>query len=134
MLVALASALASGAMGQGPLANATLEAFTIHVRVVMEFLYSENPRQDDVVAEDFLPPTVAWSSVRPRLTPALSTAKMRAGKEVAHLTYARLLVTPETKPWPFIEIAQDITSAFRVFLQHVPREKLDAAWVGESAA
>lgn len=130
MLESLGRAMASGAMGQGPLANAVLEAFTIHVRGVMDFLYSDNPRPDDVVAQDFLPSTIDWQRVRVAPTSALKLARERAGKEVAHLTYERLNVTPDTKPWPFLEIAQDISKAFGIFLQQVPKEKLDNKWRG----
>jgi len=128
MLESLARLMASGALGKGPLANAALEAFTIHVRGVMDFLYSDNPRPDDVIAQDFLPAAIDWQRVRVAPTSALKLARERAGKEVAHLTYARLNVTPDTKPWPFLEIAQDVSKAFGVFLQHAPKDKLDGKW------
>ena len=128
MLESLARAIASGATGKGPLANAVLEAFTIHVRVVMDFLYMDNPRPDDVVAQDFLPPGTEWRRLCPPITNALELARKRAGKEVAHLSYARLDVTSDTKPWPFLEIAEDVSKALNVFLQRVPREKLDDVW------
>jgi hypothetical protein len=128
MLESLARAMASGALGKGPLANAVLEAFTIHVRGVMDFLYSESPRPDDVIAQDFLPSNIDWQRVRVAPTAALKLARERAGKEVAHLTYARLNVTPEAKPWPFLEIAQDVSKAFGVFLQNASKDKLDDKW------
>ena len=130
MLESLARAMASGAMGRGPFANAVLEAFTIHVRGIVDFLYSDNPRPNDVVAQDFLPSTIDWQRVRVAPTPALELARKRAGKEVAHLTYGRLNVTPDTKPWPFLEIAQDVSKVLSVFLRHVPEEKLDDKWRG----
>jgi hypothetical protein len=128
MLESLARVLATGALGSGPLNNAVLEAFIIHVRAVIDFLYVEKPRPDDIVAEDFLPEEKDWARLRPPLTPALQLAKSRAGKEIAHLTYARLDVTPEAKPWAFSEIASDVSLALDVFLQFVPREILDARW------
>lgn len=33
--------------------NALIESFAVHARSLMAFLYPENPRPDDVVADDF---------------------------------------------------------------------------------
>lgn len=128
MLTSLAQAIASGIANQGWLTNALLESFVIHVRGVMDFLYNDTPQPDDVVAQDFFPSADAWLKIRPQLSELLSTAKRRAGKEVAHLTYARLAVTPDTKPWPFVAIANELTSVMAVFLNNVPKEKLGSQW------
>jgi hypothetical protein len=66
--------------------------------------------------------------MRSELTELLKLSKWRAGKEVAHLTYERLEVTPETKPWPFVQIANEITSVINVFIQQVPKSKLGKQW------
>lgn len=52
----------------------------------------------------------------------------RVGKEVAHLTYARQLVTAETKPWPFVEIAGAFDIAMSVFLKSAPGHLLGQRW------
>jgi hypothetical protein len=130
MLTSLASGLASGIAGQGPVANALLESFVIHVRALMDFLYAEAPQSDDVVAEDYFANPDEWRRERPLLQDLLAQAKRRAGKEIAHLTYARLDVTPETKPWPFIQIAEEITAVLNVFLANVPNENLGSQWNG----
>ena len=131
MFTSLANGLASGVAGQGPIANALLESFVIHVRSIMDFLYAERPQSDDVIAEDFFPSPEQWTKFRPALSEALSQAKRRAGKEVAHLTYARLDVTPETKPWRFIEIANEIMAVMDIFLKNLPKEKLGSEWKTE---
>jgi len=64
----------------------------------------------------------------------LIQAKRRAGKEVAHLTYARLDVTPETKLWPFIKIANEIAEIIDTFLEHIPGSKLGEQWKQENLA
>lgn len=128
MLKALANGIASGIAGQGPIANALLESFVIHVRAVMDFLYADKPQVDDVIAEDFFDTPEHWTKMRPTLSELLSQAKRRAGKEVAHLTYARLDVTPETKPWPFIQIADEISAVINTFLENVPKNKLGSRW------
>ncbi len=128
MLSSLANGIASGISGQGPIANALLESFVIHVRAIMDFLYADSPQADDVVAEDFFDNSEQWTKMRPALSQTLSQAKRRAGKEVAHLTYARLDVTPETKPWLFVQITNEISTVMTVFLQSVPQDKLGSQW------
>jgi hypothetical protein len=127
MLESLARVLATGGLGRGTIANACLEAFTVHVRAVMDFLYAHAPYPDDVIAEDFVP---SWPANRPKCTEALAIAKARAGKEIAHLTYARLNVSREAKAWPFLEIAADVSTAFTEFLRQTPTEKLHDCWHG----
>ena len=128
MLTSLANGIASGIPGQGPIANALLESFVIHVRAVMDFLYAEKPQADDVIAEDFYDTPDQWPKIRPALSELLSHAKRRAGKEVAHLTYARLDVTPEIKPWRFVQIANEILTVINTFLENVPKSKLGSQW------
>jgi hypothetical protein len=106
-----------------------LESFVVHVRAVMDFLYaSENAQADDVIAEDFFQTPESWTHLRPNLSELLSQAKRRAGKEIEHLTYARLDVTPETKPWHFVQIASEIYAVINVFLQKVSKDKLGPQW------
>lgn len=128
MLTCLAHGIGSGIAGQGPIAKALLESFVIHVRVLMDFLYNDKPQIDDVIAEDYFPSPDDWLKVRPKLTEMLKLSKKRAGKEVADLTYARLDVTPETKPWPFVQIANEISSVIKIFLRYVPKSKLGKQW------
>jgi hypothetical protein len=52
----------------------------------------------------------------------------RLAKGVAHLPYARQDVTPETKPWPFVEIANEVNEVFSKFLSAVPNEILGPIW------
>ncbi len=94
----------------------------------MDFLYEENPRADDVVAEDLMAPGTNWLEIRLPSTQRLKVARKRAGKEIAHLTYARLEVTADTNPWAYLDIEQDVSAAFRVFLEHVPPEKRSVEW------
>jgi len=124
MLVTLARGMQSGICGTSSINNAVLEAFGIHVRALIWFFYSSDPRDDDVVAEDFLSEPHQWSTARPPLTPVLDRAKQRAGKEIAHLTYARLGVTAEQKLWEFMPIATDIDLLLRKFLELVPETLL----------
>jgi hypothetical protein len=129
MFQSLANGLASGVFGQGVLANALLESFTVHARIMLDFLYPRNPQKDDVISDDFFyeDPSV-WQEVRPPKSESLQKVHRRVAKEVAHLTYARQEVTPEAKPWPFLEIANEVTQVFSEFVNHVPEHLLGPRW------
>ena len=124
----VAQALASGIASQGWLLNALLESFVIHVRGLIDFFYIEEPKTDDVIAADFFTEATAWKKIRPPLSDSLSTSRKRAHKEIAHLTYARLEVTPETKGWKFVEIANEIRSVMDLFIRNVPKNLLGERW------
>lgn len=128
MFSTLARALATGVFGEGSINNAALESFTVHARVLLDFLFADKPRSDDVVAEDFFPTPEMWPRLRGDMPPILRDVDARVGKEVAHLTYARLAVTPERKAWHFVEIAVALEAIITVFVSNVPRANLGDAW------
>lgn len=104
--------------------NALLECFCIHSRNLLEFFYSAKPKNDAVIAEDFFDKKSEWLDKRPPRSKSLKEAHVRAHKEVAHLTYARLSVTPGKKPWAFINIAQEISEVFKTFYRLVPTSRV----------
>jgi hypothetical protein len=124
----LADVVMSGVLGQGPLHDAALESFTLHARLLVHFLYSKDPQPDDVIAEDYFGELSQWLEKRPGKTGTLEMIHKRVAKEVAHLTYARLEVAPGDKPWPVDQIAVDINMAFKVFLEHVSKDRLSPKW------
>ena len=63
----------------------------------------------------------------------LADLRDRVGTEVAHLIYARLLVTSETKGWRFVEIAQASEDVVGRFLRAVPAERLAPIWAPTKA-
>jgi len=128
MLQAVARELLSGRVGQRVLNNALIESFAIHTRNLLDFLYSGNPWEDDVIAEDFFPPAEDWAKERPEKSELLGKIHGRVGKEVAHLTYGRLYVTREAKKWDFRTIADDINKTFERFLAIVPKHLLGDRW------
>lgn len=75
------------------IANAVTEAFALHVRNLIEFLYPDAwgrpSRATDVLAHYFISSFDAWTKARPPLSPTLERAKIRADKEMAHLTTQR---------------------------------------------
>jgi hypothetical protein len=124
MLNSLANGLASGIGGQGPLQNALLESFAIHVRALIDFLYSEQAKNDAVIAEDYFNSPEVWVRLRPDNSDILKKARIRAHKEILHLTYERLKVTPKTKLWHFLEIREEINKIINLFLTNVDKEFL----------
>lgn len=128
MLTSIAQSLGTGISGQGWLNNALIESFVIHLRVLIDFFYPESVQNDDVIAADYFNNDAEWNNIRPPMTENLKAWKIRAHKEIAHLTYARLKVTAETKGWPFIEIAESINLVMDIYLKNVLHAKLGHDW------
>ena len=127
MFRATALGLMSGLFPGGPLHDAVLEAFIIHGRNLLHFLYAENSQASDVVAEDFLDDPAQWLTVRGDLPASLASLRRRTNKEVAHLTYDRLSVTPGEN-WNFVDIFRDLDLKFQAFRTLVPARRLAEAW------
>jgi hypothetical protein len=124
----LSQALRNPLFHKGAVKNALLESFAIHARVLLFFLFADNPQKDDVIAEDFLTNPEQWPQIRGEMPDALKLVKQRVGKEIAHLTYARLDVTPDTKGWKFLAIADAVKQLVDTFITRVPPEHLAPAW------
>ncbi len=106
--------------------NALLESFIIHFRNVVDFLYSPNNlKSDDVSANQFFDDQNNWPKIRLPLSPRIRDARSRIGKEVAHLTYTRLLIPHNKKSWPFLLLAQDVQKVWVQFLKVVPSSRLN---------
>ena len=128
MLLAVAHGLESGVLCESPGHNALVESFAIHLRNLVEFLWSDKPKNDQVIAEDYFALPDDWRSVRGAIPEALRAARIRAAKEVTHLTYARLLVTEARKGWSFVALSREIMKTFRLYLRNVPTETLGESW------
>lgn len=124
MFNSLAQAMMSRVFGQDALNNPILESFTLHARALLDFLYAEKPKVDDVIAEDYFDTPADWLTARPNKTELLGAIHKRVGKEIAHLTYARLDVIAEEKQWQFAQIANEMNAVFDTFLTSVAKEKL----------
>ena len=110
------------------LSNALVESFTVHARVLLDFLYDQSPLSDDVVASDYFTDPQDWISKRPAKSSILTQVDSRVGKEIAHLTYVRNEVTAEMKKWQFIEIANDVRRVIAVFVNAVPTSRVASLW------
>ena len=104
--------------------NAYIESFGLHARVLLDFLYNTNGRSDDVLAVDFFDDPTEWIDSIEEKSEILEKVNPRVGKELAHLTYKRLEVTPEEKEWDRSEICKDINETVKKFLDLVSEEKI----------
>ena len=121
MLTIIAAALTSGIAGKSPLNNSLIESFAIHVRNLIDFLWPNNPSNDNVIADDFFNDKTIWLNIKPQITGNLNKARLRAHKEIAHISYDRLKVRPENKPWDFITITKEISYAMNLFFNSIPK-------------
>ena len=117
MLWSLANILAINNQGKGVIHNALLESFLMHARILIEFLYKNQPYKDTVRASQYFTSDSPWKSIRPQKTDLLKETEEDAHKYLAHLTYTRL---QRKRKWPYIKIANDIKSVLQVFYENLP--------------
>jgi hypothetical protein len=112
--------------------NAEIEAFTIHVRQLTDFLWCERPRtnaQRDAFAADYFEEG-EWNSLRPARSAVLSTAlRRKVGWGVAHLTYERAWSNPQDKHWDPIALGRALAPAVICFVDNVDHAKLTQGFV-----
>jgi hypothetical protein len=128
MARATAVGLASGLFPIGPLHDAVLESFIIHARNLVHFFFPQGAQASDVLAEHYFPTPKDWNSLRGELPPSLVRLRGRANKEVAHLTYDRLLVTSKAKSWNTLRILSDLDSLVAKFRSSVSPSLLSEKW------
>jgi len=94
--------------------NSLIEAFAVHARNVIEFLYPDTVRSTDVIAADFFE-TDAWVELRPAISATLKLARVRANKEIAHLTTNRISGNPPEKSWNVASLMTELRPLMRLF-------------------
>lgn len=109
-----------------PLDAAALEAFCLHARALVEFLWRDrahHPRvhRNDAVAGDWFAGG-AWE-FEPALPPELTEVPRRTGFGVAHICYNRI-DPAEAWGWDHVGIAHRIAYRFACFVQDVPDERV----------
>lgn len=103
--------------------NSYIEAFVVHGRCLTDFLYIDETNNDDVLAVHFFEDASPFLKSRPEITKLLKSLKARANKEVAHLTYRRLTVTPEIKPWQMEKIQEELDQVLKFFFDLLTAEQ-----------
>lgn len=99
-----------------------LESFAIHLRNLIEFFFADDPRPDDVVAADFFDDPSTW---KVQITDHLKAARVRANKEVGHLTLKRKGPTDAGKPWPIGVYFNELRPVVEKFVATASPKKLD---------
>lgn len=104
--------------------NVVLESFLIHARCLFDFLYpSKETRDNDVIVDDFFENPKEFRKKIPDSLPIESYLKYRTGKEIAHLTYERLKVTPDKKIWQMSDVHNQIVSVLEIFFENLTDEQ-----------
>jgi len=107
--------------------NVFIESFVTHLRNIIEFLY-KNPRPSDIAASDFYD-SGSWESMRPPITSTLEHAKLRANKEMAHITTDRIAGGPPQKVWDFDGLANEIRDILLFFASNAKPTRLSPSVV-----
>lgn len=113
--------------------NAILESFVIHLRNLLDFFYSDGSRKDDVVAAKYFRSGVLPIDF-PAKTTALNNAQMRAHKQVAHLTTARLPGGDAEKGWHAAPLMLELAKAIRAFTANAAPERLAPEFINGVAS
>ncbi len=67
----------------------------------------------------------------PQLSPLAASARVRANKELAHLTTERKHPADPTKPWPVHELAAETVELFKHFVQGASPSKLNSSYTSQ---
>jgi len=87
------------------LTNALLESYALHLRNLIEFIYWTPKPPDDVNAVHYVRDKDAWLAARGEASDFLKGVKLRADKQIAHLTKKRFIGDAPEKQWdPIAEI------------------------------
>lgn len=110
-------------------ANARVEAFALHLRNIITFFYPDvyQPWHDDVVAHHFVAaddPYSTWLNTRGPISPALDKAKIRADKELAHLTTHRRPGSGVEKRWKMVPLAKEVFDVLELFVNAADDSRL----------
>lgn len=86
-------------------------AMLVHARLLLDFFEHKTRERDSVLCSDFGFPSSKISLAK--------KDRERLNKDIAHLTYARLRHTPQTKPWPLLGILRPLRSRVESFVKHI---------------
>ena len=107
----------------GYMHDALVESFVLHLRNLIHFLCRKRQRPDDVIAEDFIDNHVDWAKSK---SPKLEEARIRADKELSHLTYKRKNEDDAEKKWDIDGLFGEIAGLAKEFVAQASEKKLHA--------
>jgi hypothetical protein len=103
--------------------QATLTAFTIYFRNLLDFFYpSSSPNADDMLASEYYSDPQYWEKQRPPLTDTLKVVRIKVNKLSAHLSYKRVEWVGTW--WVWSDLYSDLSKIRKVFLDTVPSHRL----------
>jgi hypothetical protein len=106
-------------------AASSRRSFAVHLRNLIDFFWSaKNIRQTDVLAEDFFGGNSLPKSFS--LTTTLNDARIRANKQVSHLTTERIAGEPPEKNWPVPALLGEVQDLLLKFVRDASPARLDA--------
>jgi hypothetical protein len=111
------------------LKNALIESFTVHARVLAQFLYYSPSKKfpDDVTAEHYVRDVREWKAARGPLPADLQEVIDRTGKEIAHLTRGRRPPGDPRKAWTVEHVYRLLCVPLHLFLKHAEPERLEVS-------
>jgi hypothetical protein len=108
------------------LTNALLASYALHLRNLIEFIYWTPKPPDDVNAVHYVRDKDAWLAARGEASDFLRGVKLRADKQIAHLTKKRFTGDAPEKQWDPIAEISALLPGLRLFLDHGRPELLHA--------
>jgi hypothetical protein len=104
--------------------NFILDAYAIHVRNIINFLYPpKNIQPTDITIHDY----ASKEDIEKHLlaqSDLLEKALIKTHKQVAHLTTNRISYEgTKEKSWKFVKITEDITKSFISIAPYIPQSK-----------
>jgi len=110
---------------EGPVKNALIESFAIHLRNLIDFFYPPEDgqiRSDDVFAGDFFDlPEIRYLDTIPS---SLRGARERANKEISHITCKRKAGADAAKAWSVSDLFKEIQEISNKFAAKASSKKL----------
>ncbi|MCB0282228.1 MAG: hypothetical protein H6627_13085 [Calditrichae bacterium] len=116
MLRVLSQTLVIGLFGNSIFTYSMIESFAIHARNLIDFLWPQKPSNDHIIANDFFNNPDKWNEIRIEIPTILKKVRIRAHKEIAHISYDRLRVKREERNWNFALITKKISENMNIFL------------------
>jgi hypothetical protein len=98
--------------------NADIEAFAVHCRLLIEFLYYTPKKKNDCRATDFMASSDDWTRSMPA---ALGRFSKQANTDVLHPSWDRTSPSP---PWDYDGILVTLTGELREFLTRADVERI----------
>jgi hypothetical protein len=103
--------------------NAMFDSFLLRARILIDFLFRDDGRPDDVLAIDFFHDFPA-NPFKRKLSKQLANEREKINKWVLHLTTDPMPRLRSTQSFSEAKIAKPVVRVFRRWLKHAPDERI----------